>query len=183
MDSQKGIFVVNALIGNGLSSIVRGCASSLKGRLSEFTSVTWNTTTARLPFTGPTSLPLGAAAIAFKANAEAAGYSVLSDQISASSAGIGNAAESRRFVKWALEAKKGQVSPMLQDDKQSYLMAVAVADVYGDYMPWYSTWNTTTARLPFTGPTSLPLGAAAIAPCTALSPKWILRKVFLLLML
>ncbi len=74
----------------------------------------------------------------FKANAEAAGYSVLSDQISASSAGIGNAAESRRFVKWALEAKKGQVSPMLQDDKQSYLMAVAVADVYGDYMPWYS---------------------------------------------
>ena len=29
------------------------------------------------------------------------------------------------------------LSPMLQDDKQSYLMAVAVADVYGDYMPWY----------------------------------------------
>lgn len=74
----------------------------------------------------------------FTANAEAAGYSVLNDQVSASSTGVGNAAESRRFVKWALEANKGQVSPMLQDDKQSYLIALAVTDVYDDYMPWNS---------------------------------------------
>ena len=74
----------------------------------------------------------------FVGNAEAAGYSVLTDQVSASSTGVGNAAESRRFVKWALEAKKGQVSPMLQDDKQSYLIALAVTDVYDDYMPWNS---------------------------------------------
>lgn len=74
----------------------------------------------------------------FTANAEAAGYSVLTDQVSASSTGVGNAAESRRFVKWALEANKGQVSPMLQDDKQSYLIALAVTDVYDDYMPWNS---------------------------------------------
>ena len=74
----------------------------------------------------------------FVGNAEAAGYSVLTDQVSTSSTGVGNAAESRRFVKWALEAKKGQVSPMLQDDKQSYLIALAVTDVYDDYMPWNS---------------------------------------------
>ena len=74
----------------------------------------------------------------FVANAEAADYAVLTDQVSASSTGIGNAAESRRFVKWALDAKKGQVSPMLQDDKQSYVIAMAVSDVYKDFMPWTS---------------------------------------------
>ena len=74
----------------------------------------------------------------FVANAEAAGYNVLSDQVSASSTGVGNAAESRRFVKWVLDAKKGQVSPMLQDDKQSYIIALAVTDIYDSYMPWTS---------------------------------------------
>lgn len=74
----------------------------------------------------------------FSKNATDAGYSVLSDQISASSTGIGNAAESRRFVKWALEAGKGKVSPMMQDDKQSYLIAVAVKDIYNDYLPYTS---------------------------------------------
>ncbi|MDE5683796.1 MAG: SurA N-terminal domain-containing protein [Muribaculaceae bacterium] len=74
----------------------------------------------------------------FVANAEAAGYNVLNDQVSASSTGVGNAAESRRFVKWALDAKKGQVSPMLQDDKQSYIIALAVTDIYDNYMPWTS---------------------------------------------
>ena len=74
----------------------------------------------------------------FVANAEAAGYKVLNDQVSASSTGVGNAAESRRFVKWALDAKKGQVSPMLQDDKQSYIIALAVTDIYDNYMPWTS---------------------------------------------
>lgn len=74
----------------------------------------------------------------FSKNASEAGYSVLNDQVSASSTGIGNAAESRRFVKWAMDAKKGQVSPMMQDDKQSYLIAVAVKDIYDDYMPYTS---------------------------------------------
>ncbi|MDE5632151.1 MAG: hypothetical protein K2I54_05005, partial [Muribaculaceae bacterium] len=74
----------------------------------------------------------------FVANAEAAGYNVLTDQVSASSTGVGNAAESRRFVKWVLDAKKGQVSPMLQDDKQSYIIALAVTDIYDNYMPWTS---------------------------------------------
>ena len=34
-----------------------------------------------------------------------------------------------------MDAKKGQVSPMMQDDKQTYLIAVAVKDIYNDYLP------------------------------------------------
>lgn len=75
----------------------------------------------------------------FEKNASEANYSVLTDIVSASSTGIGNAAESRRFVKWAMENGKGKVSPMMQDDKQSYLIAVAVKDIYDDYMPYTSS--------------------------------------------
>lgn len=74
----------------------------------------------------------------FVKNATDAGYSVLTDQVSASSTGIGNASESRKFVKWALEASKGKVSPMLEDDKQSYLIAIAVTDIYDEYIPFTS---------------------------------------------
>ncbi|MCH5221257.1 MAG: SurA N-terminal domain-containing protein [Muribaculaceae bacterium] len=86
----------------------------------------------------------------FTENATDAGYSILTDQVSVSSPGIGNARDSRRFVKWAMDAKKGQVSPMMQDDKQSYLIAVAVVDVYKNYLPYTSaainTMLTSQAR-------------------------------------
>lgn len=71
----------------------------------------------------------------FTENALEAGYSILSDQVGASSTGIGNARESRKFIKWAMENKKGKVSPMLHDDRQTYLIALAVMDKYDDYMP------------------------------------------------
>lgn len=74
----------------------------------------------------------------FTDNATEAGYAILSDQVGPSSVGIGNARDSRKFVKWALDAKKGKVSPMLQDNRQSYLIAMAVMDKYDDYMPWTS---------------------------------------------
>lgn len=74
----------------------------------------------------------------FTEGAPEAGYGILTDQVSPSSTGIGNAKDSRRFVKWVMDAKKGQVSPLLQDDKQSYLMAIAVVDVFDDYMPYTS---------------------------------------------
>lgn len=72
----------------------------------------------------------------FAENAGAAGYSVLNAQVGASSPRLGVAQDSRKFVKWAMEAKKGQVSPMFQDDKQSYYIAMAVTDIYDDgYLP------------------------------------------------
>lgn len=72
----------------------------------------------------------------FAANAATNGFSLLTDEIGASSTRIGNAADSRRFIKWAMEASKGQVSPVFQDDRQSYLIAIAVKDVYDDYRPY-----------------------------------------------
>ncbi len=74
----------------------------------------------------------------FSKNAGSAGYSVLTDQVSVSSTGIGNVSDSRSFVKWATENKAGKVSPVVQDDRQTYLMAVAVKAIYDDYMPWNS---------------------------------------------
>jgi len=75
----------------------------------------------------------------FSANATEAGYAVLNAQVTPSSPRIGNISDSRKFVKWAMEADKGKVSPLLQDDKQSYFMAVAVTDIFDDgYQPWTS---------------------------------------------
>jgi len=76
----------------------------------------------------------------FSANAAEAGYSVLSALVSASSPHIANVPDSRQAVKWVMDAKKGQVSPVIGDNKQTYLMAIAVKDIYDDgYLPWNST--------------------------------------------
>lgn len=73
----------------------------------------------------------------FKQNAAEAGYNVQKGYVTASSPMLGNASDSRQFVKWAMEAKAGQVMPMQEDSKQSYLLTVAVENVYdGDYLPW-----------------------------------------------
>ncbi len=72
----------------------------------------------------------------FSANAAEAGYSVLPANVTNSSAHIANVSDSRPAVKWVMNAKKGQVSPVIGDAKQSYLMAIAVKDIYNDFMPW-----------------------------------------------
>ncbi len=74
----------------------------------------------------------------FSANAAENGYPTLTDEVSASSVMLGNAADSRKFVKWVMDADKGKVSPVFQDDKQTYLLAVAVKDIYSDYRPFNS---------------------------------------------
>lgn len=75
---------------------------------------------------------------AFVSNAEKSGYQVGNALVSASTPLLGNAASSRGAVKWAMNNKKGKVSPVFsnQSGSQEYLMAVAVADVYdGEYLP------------------------------------------------
>lgn len=72
----------------------------------------------------------------FAANAEENGYRTLPAEVGASSVQLGNASDSRRFIKWISEAPKGKVSPVFQDDKQSYLLAIAVKDTYEDYLPF-----------------------------------------------
>ena len=74
----------------------------------------------------------------FSANAAEAGYSLLSALVSASAPHVANVPDSRQAVKWVMDAKKGQVSPVIGDNKQSYLMAIAVKDIYDDFLPWNS---------------------------------------------
>ena len=51
---------------------------------------------------------------------------------------IGNdCADCRSVIKWAMEAKEGQVMPVYQDNKQTYMLTVAVTGIYeDDYLPW-----------------------------------------------
>ncbi|MCM1036691.1 MAG: SurA N-terminal domain-containing protein [Bacteroides sp.] len=73
----------------------------------------------------------------FAANAEKAGYMLRSGVVSASAPHVGNMADSRQAVKWVMDAKKGQVMPVFQDNKQTYLLTLAVKGIYdGDYLPY-----------------------------------------------
>ena len=72
----------------------------------------------------------------FSKNAAEAGYSILSASVSASQPHIANVSDSRPAVKWVMDADKGQVSPVIGDNKQTYLMAIAVKDIYKDFIPW-----------------------------------------------
>ena len=73
----------------------------------------------------------------FAANAAGAGYTLRSAAVSASTPHVANAADSRSAVKWLMGAKKGQVMPVFQDNKQSYLLTAAVKGKYdGEYLPF-----------------------------------------------
>lgn len=72
----------------------------------------------------------------FSENAVAAGYSAIPALVSASTPAIGNYQDSRNAVVWALDAKKGQVSPVYGDEMAGQLIAVALNDIYDDYIPY-----------------------------------------------
>lgn len=73
----------------------------------------------------------------FAANASKEGFTLLSGAVSASSPHVGNLADSRQVVKWIMDAKQGQVMPVYQDNKQTYMLAVALKGIYdGDYLPY-----------------------------------------------
>lgn len=75
---------------------------------------------------------------AFAEGAAEAGYTVLKGMVSASTPQIGgDCSDCRPVIKWAMEAKQGQVMPVYQDNKQTYLLTVAVTGIYeDDYLPW-----------------------------------------------
>lgn len=68
-------------------------------------------------------------------NAIEAGYQVLPAKVSPSSPMLGNLSDSRGAVVWALDAKKGQVSPVFGGEQTGRLIAVALTDVYDDFTP------------------------------------------------
>lgn len=72
----------------------------------------------------------------FAKNAAQAGYTLLSGAVAASSPHVAQAPDSRPAVKWLMNAKKGKVMPVYQDNKQTYLLTAAVKDIYdGEYLP------------------------------------------------
>lgn len=71
----------------------------------------------------------------FAANAIKSGYQSLPAQVSASTPQVGGIPETRAAVRWALNAKKGQVSPVFGDENSGRFVVVALNDIYEDYLP------------------------------------------------
>ena len=72
----------------------------------------------------------------FVGEATKAGYAALSAVVTPSTLSVNGLPESRGAAKWALNAKKGEVSGVFNDDRDSRLLAVAVTDVYdGHFIP------------------------------------------------
>ncbi len=63
------------------------------------------------------------------ANALNAGYTLQPAMVTASSANLGNLPYTRNAVKWAMDAKKGQISPILEDGQNDLLVVVALEDI------------------------------------------------------
>lgn len=69
-------------------------------------------------------------------NAAPQGLGVNDALVSNSSTSLNGLDDSRGIVAWAMDAKKGEVSRLFTDSKNTRLTAAAVADVYkGDYVP------------------------------------------------
>lgn len=71
----------------------------------------------------------------FADSAQAAGFTTFPAYVTASSPMIGNLNESHSAVTWAMDAKKGQVSPVFGDIQTGRFIAVALDDIYEDYRP------------------------------------------------
>lgn len=72
----------------------------------------------------------------FAENAPAANYSVYPAELNSSTLSLNNIPNTREGVIWAMEADKGQVSPIFRDDRNTRLVAVALKDIYDDdYTP------------------------------------------------
>lgn len=69
-------------------------------------------------------------------NAMTQGLMVNETLIDQSSGSIDGLEDSRPMVAWAMDAKKGQVSRLYTDSKNTRLAAVAVVDEYKDYIPY-----------------------------------------------
>lgn len=71
----------------------------------------------------------------FIENATAAGYAAIPATVSASTPQINRMEDSRDAIAWAMKAKKGQVSPVFGDVQTGRFIAVALEDVYDEFIP------------------------------------------------
>lgn len=65
-------------------------------------------------------------------NAAQQGLSVEDVLVSPSASGVGSLTDSKNILAWTMDAKKGEVSRLYTDNKNTYLAAAAVADIYKD---------------------------------------------------
>lgn len=71
----------------------------------------------------------------FEENAAKSGYTSVPAYVSVSTPQIARIEDSRSAIRWAMEAKKGQVSPVFGDLQTGTFMIVALNDIYKDYLP------------------------------------------------
>ncbi|MDE6377617.1 MAG: SurA N-terminal domain-containing protein, partial [Duncaniella sp.] len=71
----------------------------------------------------------------FADSAQAGGYTVFPFYVTPSSSSIGNLNDTHSAVAWVMDAKKGEVSPVMGDVQSGHLLAVALNDIYEDYTP------------------------------------------------
>ena len=71
----------------------------------------------------------------FVANASDAGYQAFPAIVSASTPQLNGINASRDAVHWAMDAKKGQVSPIFGEETDGRFVVVALNDIYKDYIP------------------------------------------------
>ncbi len=71
----------------------------------------------------------------FMANAAEAGYTAFPAQITASTAEINRIPETRNAISWAMNADKGDVSPIFGDETTGHFMAATVTSIYDDFVP------------------------------------------------
>lgn len=71
----------------------------------------------------------------FTDSAQAAGYTTFPAYVTPSTPMVGNLNDSHNAVAWAMDAKKGKVSPVFGDIQTGRFLAVAVEDIYKDYTP------------------------------------------------
>lgn len=72
----------------------------------------------------------------FALNAPGAGYTLNSGNVTPSTMKIGDIKNSRAAAKWAMDAKKGQVSPIFGDEQTGSFYVLSLKNIYdGDYIP------------------------------------------------
>lgn len=71
----------------------------------------------------------------FKEHASDLGYTATPFQVSVSTPQINNIPDTREAIQWALEAKKGQISPVFGNETTGQFIVVALNDIYDDYIP------------------------------------------------
>lgn len=71
----------------------------------------------------------------FADSAQAGGYTVFPFYVTPSTTSIGNINDSHSAVAWVMDAKKGEISPVMGDVQSGRLLAVALDDIYEDATP------------------------------------------------